>query len=298
MRIFSRKYTAKQKLSRKRILKKRVFTKKIGGSGSSEAAVADEPKLKLEIGSCGKSRFFGRGSCVVLTSGQEHNVSLYLNSELTFYVRYLIKDKKYDTKTPITLNAINYNNIIIDIIEKFGLVEQTNVASVSDDLIAFIELKKSEIHNGTKMLKLIREWSNQGQAASPSPSSLSSLSSSPKSSPSSAAYQERLDECYKLLDTNDFVTYDEKVKTYFDTKKEYGSRIPIRSTDVLSTYKKNQIDKANDCVKSVYNADYKSNIDSMYEKINKYNLGKNIMIDGALRRIDANETDIFLIGLE
>ena len=144
------------------------------------------------------------------------------------------------------------------------------------------------------MLELLREWSDQdqgqGYATSPSPSSPSELTNVDHRP--SATYQESLDTCYKLLDTKDFVTYDEKVKTYFAKNKVYGVRQPI-STDALLFHKKTQIGKANECVTNVYNADYESNTNSMKAKIIEYEKSKDIMIDGILKRIDANEKDRF-----
>jgi hypothetical protein len=95
-----------------------------------------------------------------------------------------------------------------------------------------------------------------------------------------------LDTCYKLLDTTEFVKYDESNATCLD--RNISGILQPASYAVLSNYKTTQIRKANDCVHMInekYNTKpiNKDDIANMTTKINKYQSEDNIMIKNKLK---------------
>jgi hypothetical protein len=292
---------------RKRLSKKRYSTKQIGGNLEH---------ISIETGNCGTSikRMFGfslRSGCVTIKDmlNNQRKVVLYVNDNGDIEVRQFnsINTDKYNHKEEFKKDLDPQTNpetdpdLFYTIIKFFNITDKDQSILFIEKILTYIRSNLNKIHKIYKYSEMItilekyytkyRELESYRQDAEEERMKQLKEKEDTRISVLKNEVKQKLNECYKQLDTKSFVKYDEKNSVCIDTRR---SNNPALYND-LSQYKNTQIGYTRDCVDKVnykYQYKFQSDINEMNDKIIQYSNEGNIMINDSLRNMTLCTTQL------
>lgn len=273
-----RSISNKNLLLRKRLSKKRCSYKKIGGQ---------QLDITYAIGHCGtSSRMLGfslRKNCFIIKNQPTNTkVVLYVNDNGNIEVRHFT-DINTDTYTDkvecIISKEIDLFNILIHNFNISYKNRRIFIANILDNVSKNI----TKIYKGEILKNILVQYEQIYDNKEPK----RQQAAIDEINKLKTKIQEELNTCYTLLDTKEFVKYDEGKAVCLDKQKKQVVSPPASFDDLLK-YKTAQINSAKDCVRIITDkysnhSVVASDIENMNATINNYQLEDNIMINGNIK---------------